>query len=44
VSFTRLVYITADEVQALESGSIDTETLFKKIGSDVSDYGRKSRI
>lgn len=44
VAFTRLVYITADEVQALESGSIDAETLIKKIGSDVSDYGRKSKI
>ena len=44
VAFTRLVYITAEEVQALESGSIDAESLLNKINSDVSDYGRKSKV
>ena len=44
VDFTRLVYITAAEVQALENGSISAQSLFEKIGSDVSDFGRKSKV
>lgn len=44
ISFKKLVYITAPELQALESGSIDVQSLYKKIGSDISDCGRKSVI
>ncbi|MBQ9733717.1 MAG: suppressor of fused domain protein [Clostridia bacterium] len=44
ISFKKLVYITASELQALESGSIDVQGLYKKIGSDISDCGRKSVI
>lgn len=39
VAFKKLVYITAAELQALEAGNTDVQTLYKKLG-DVSSYGR----
>ena len=44
IAFKKLVYITASELQALESGSIDAQSLYNKLGSDISDYSRKSLI
>lgn len=37
VAFRKLVYITESELKALESGSTDAQSLYKKLG-DVVDY------
>jgi len=44
IAFKKLLYITASELKALEEGSIDAQSLYKKIGTDISDYGRKAII
>ena len=44
IAFKKLVYITESELQALESGSVDVQTVYKKIGTDITDYSRKSVI
>ena len=44
IAFKKLLYITASELKALEEGSVDAQSLYKKIGTDISDYGRKSVI
>ena len=41
ISFRKLVYITADELQALESGSTDAQALYNKLGTSISELGRK---
>ena len=42
--FLELIPITQPELKALESGEIDVETLYKKIGTDLVDYDRPSVI
>ena len=42
--FLILIPITQPELEALESGEIDVETLYKKIGTDLVDYDRPSVI
>lgn len=44
IAFKKLVYITAAELQALENGSIDAQSLYNKLGSDITVYNRKSLI
>lgn len=39
IAFKKLVYINAAELQALESGSTDVQSLCKKLG-EISKYGR----
>ncbi|MBQ2959620.1 MAG: suppressor of fused domain protein [Oscillospiraceae bacterium] len=43
-SFLELIPITRPELEALESGEIDVETLYKKIGIGIRDYDRPSVI
>ena len=43
-SFLELIPITQPELEALESGEIDVETLYKKIGIGIRDYDRPSVI
>ena len=43
-AFLELIPITQPELDALESGEIDVETLYKKIGIGIRDYDRPSVI
>lgn len=43
-SFLELIPITKPELEALESGEIDVETLYKKIGIGIRNYDRPSVI
>jgi len=43
-SFLELVPISESELAALESGEIDVESLYEKIGTDLTDYSRPSVI
>ena len=43
-SFLELIPITQPELDALESGEIDVETLYEKIGIGIRDYDRPSVI
>ena len=43
-SFLELIPVTKSELAALESGEIDVETLYEKIGIGIRDYDRPSVI
>ena len=42
--FLELIPITQPELEALESGELDVETLYEKIGIGIRDYDRPSVI
>ena len=42
--FLELIPITRPELEALESGEIDVETLYEKIGIGIRGYDRPSVI
>lgn len=44
LDFVEFIGVTNDELLALKNKEIDVETLYSKIGSDITDYKRKSVI
>ena len=44
VDFVEFVGVTNDEITAVKNKEIDAKTLYEKLGSDVTDYNRKSVI
>lgn len=44
LDFVEFIGVTNDELLALKNKEIDVETLYSKIGSDITDYNRKSVI
>ena len=44
ISFCEIVAISKSELQALINKEMDVETLYKKIGTDLTDYNRKSAV
>jgi len=44
ISFFEIVAISKNELQALINKDMDVETLYKKIGTDLTDYNRKSAV
>lgn len=44
VDFVEFIGVTNDELLALKNKEIDVNTLYYKIGSDITDYNRKSVI
>lgn len=44
VDFVEFIGATNDELLALKNKNLDVKTLYKKIGSDVTNYNRKSVI
>jgi len=43
-SFLEIVAISKNELQALIDKEMDVETLYKKMGTDLTDYNRKSAV
>ena len=44
VNFVEFIGATNNELLALKNKELDVKTLYSKIGSDVTDYNRKSVI
>ncbi|MBQ2959651.1 MAG: suppressor of fused domain protein [Oscillospiraceae bacterium] len=44
ISFLEIVAISKNELQALIDKEMDVEILYKKMGTDITDYNRKSAI
>lgn len=44
VDFVEFIGVTNDELVALRNNELDVKTLYNKLGSDVTDYNRKSVI
>ncbi len=38
VDFVEFIGVTNDELMAVKDRNVDVETLYKKLGSDVTDY------
>ena len=44
VDFVEFIGVTNNELLALKNKELDVKSLYSKIGSDVTDYNRKSVI
>ena len=44
VEFVEFVGITNNEILAIKNKETDVKTLYEKLGSDITDYNRKSII
>ena len=44
VDFVEFIGVTSEEITAVYNKEIDVKTLYEKLGSDVTDYNRKSVI
>ncbi|MDE6846940.1 MAG: suppressor of fused domain protein, partial [Lachnospiraceae bacterium] len=42
VKFVEFIGVTNDELVAVKNGELNVETLYNKLGSNVTDYHRKS--
>ena len=44
VEFVEFVGVTNNEILAIKNKETDVKTLYEKLGSDITDYNRKSII